>query len=115
MQRDFVIAQLKRLIDVSGINDGMFLKCALDKNLSTIPEDKWIDVSPTLIGNSIEEIVLSMHDNYIAAIKEVRQITGMGLKEAKDFVDRVVEANPDVCWCYKGNRGSYKCKLHPSK
>lgn len=34
--------------------------------------------------------------NMIGAIKTVREVTGLGLKDAKDFVERVTETGPDV-------------------
>jgi len=54
-----------------------------------------MDASPTAGGGAVEEktefdvMLISTGDKKIAVIKEVRAITGLGLKEAKDLVDGV--------------------------
>lgn len=40
--------------------------------------------------------VISMGGQFIEAIKEVRGLTGWGLKEAKDFCDKVRDVGPQV-------------------
>ena len=43
--------------------------------------------SPQQIKDKFEVVLVSSGDNKINVIKEVRSITGLGLKEAKDFVE----------------------------
>ena len=70
--------------------------------LSKLLEEKWgvsaaAPVAVAVAGGAVAEpvaektefdvILTSFGDNKIAVIKEVREITGLGLKEAKDLVD----------------------------
>jgi ribosomal protein L7/L12 len=53
--------------------------------------DKGVAVTPSSLGpdNEAEVRALLAGGNKIEAIKLVRTVTGMGLKEAKDFVERM--------------------------
>lgn len=48
-----------------------------------------ISRSSASIENDSEVRTLIAHGNKIAAIKRVRDMTGLGLKEAKDYVDAI--------------------------
>ena len=68
--------------------------------LSKLLEEKWgvsaaapvavavaAAAEPVAEKTEFDVVLMSFGDNKIAVIKEVREITGLGLKEAKDLVD----------------------------
>lgn len=51
------------------------------------PSSTVADNSPAEVKDKFEVVLVSAGDNKINVIKEVRVITGLGLKEAKDLVE----------------------------
>ena len=93
------MADLKKIVeDLSSLS-------VIEAELSTMLEEKWgvsasapvaVAVAPSSAGEGdsaaeektdFEVILAETGSNKIAVIKEVRTITGLGLKEAKDLVE----------------------------
>jgi len=82
------LADAVRIVDKLGAS----AKSAGKAGPSLVKGDAVIEsAGPSILGpdNEAEVRALVADGNKIAAIKLVRTVTGMGLKEAKDFVDRI--------------------------
>jgi ribosomal protein L7/L12 len=93
------IEAIKRVRELTGLG----LKEAKDFVEAMPPDgDSTLPVAPPVApqAHSIGEAELAevrallARDNKIEAIKRVRELTGLGLKEAKDFVDALPSAGP---------------------
>lgn len=62
---------------------------AQSNNNECVTEDIYIDINETRIN--ISEMVSTYGNNKIKAIKYLRDITGIGLKEAKEIIDNAYE------------------------
>ena len=84
---------IKSLCEVYGPTQGLVV---WDKIRSTLSEQMASDI---FLGMLIGPTQIEFHSfgvYKIEAIKEVRAFTGMGLKEAKDFVENATYTNPGI-------------------
>jgi len=83
------IAAIKRLREVTGVG----LKEAKDyveaMPLTDAPPPPRVPAAPAASADLSEVYVMAQQGHKIQAIKRYRELTGVGLKEAKDFVDRL--------------------------
>lgn len=84
---------IRALCETYGTDQGMAVWDYIRKGLGDqIASDIFLGM---LIGKN-DVRVASIGSEFISAIKEVRWITGWGLKEAKDFCDAVRDKGPQV-------------------
>ncbi|MCH9853602.1 MAG: 50S ribosomal protein L7/L12 [Alphaproteobacteria bacterium] len=90
------MADLNKLVD--SLSALTILEAA---ELSTLLEEKWgvsaaapvaaaaapVDAAPAEVKDSFDVVLAAAGDQKINVIKEVRGVTGLGLKEAKDLVE----------------------------
>jgi Ribosomal protein L7/L12 C-terminal domain len=78
---------IKSLCEVYGAKEGMVV---WDKIRNTLSDQMACDIFHGMLIGTDDVEVISIGDQKIEAIKEVRGFTGMGLKESKDFVESVM-------------------------
>jgi hypothetical protein len=82
---------IQSLCEVYGSTQGM---AVWDNIRSSLGEQIASDIFLGMLIGGGDIVVHKIGPNKIEAIKEVRGLTGMGLKESKDFIEAVIEQGP---------------------
>lgn len=82
---------IKNLCETYGSQQGMAVWDHIRQGLG---EQIASDIFLGMLTSTGEIRITYIGDRYIEAIKEVRVLTGWGLKEAKDFCDRIKSGTP---------------------
>jgi len=86
-------AFIRSLCEAYGHSQGMSV---WDSVRSTLGDRAAGDIFLGMLIRSSELNIVSTGPNFINAIKELRTLTGWGLKETKDFLDNVRDKGPAV-------------------
>ena len=84
---------IKSLCEVYGTSQGM---AVWDKIRSYLSEEMASDIFLGMLMGPTELKILRVGHYKIEAIKEVRALTGWGLKESKDFIEGITDSNPGI-------------------
>jgi len=86
-------ALIKSLSEVYGSSEGL---AVWDKIRSHLSEQMASDIFLGMLMGPSQLTIIRIGHYKIEAIKEVRAFTGMGLKEAKDFVEAIADNSPGI-------------------
>lgn len=84
---------IRTLCETYGSDKGMVVWDHIRKGLG---DQMASDIFLGMLTGQQDLRVISLGQEFIGAIKEVRWLTGLGLKEAKDFCDAVRDKGPQV-------------------
>ena len=87
---------IQSLCQVYGSKEGL---AVWDKIRNSLSEEMASDIFLGMLLGTGDVEVVSIGTHKIEAIKEVRAFTGMGLKDAKDFVEAVLDHGPKIIDC----------------
>lgn len=82
---------LLRTRDERNVEHGRTLATSVSPSVPAVIEDRFTKAE---IGRALQDILSLIPTKKIEAIKQVRQLTGLGLKEAKDWVEGMAKAVP---------------------